>query len=66
MAQATNYVYFANGNEASQEFLNDDVINDTAIYPDADALDNLYTVTPFPPREQRNLTRTWTRIKSGT
>jgi putrescine transport system substrate-binding protein len=66
MAQATNYVYFANGNLASQEFLNDDVINDTAIYPDADALDNLYTVTPFPPREQRNLTRTWTRIKSGT
>ncbi|MDF1728837.1 MAG: extracellular solute-binding protein, partial [Sulfitobacter sp.] len=66
MAAASNYVYYANGNEASQEFLVEDVIGDTAIYPDAATLENLYTVTPFPPREQRNLTRMWTRIKSGT
>ncbi|MEO0390571.1 MAG: polyamine ABC transporter substrate-binding protein [Pseudomonadota bacterium] len=66
MAQASNYVYYANGNEASKEFLVEDVIGDTAIYPDAAALENLYTVTTWGPREQRNLTRTWTRIKSGT
>jgi len=66
MAQASNYVYYANGNEASQEFLVEDVIGDTAIYPDESTLENLYTVTPFPPREQRNLTRMWTRVKSGT
>ncbi len=66
MATASNYVYYANGNLASQEFLIEDVIGDTAIYPDAAALENLYTVTPFGPREQRTLTRLWTRIKSGT
>ena len=66
MAQASNYVYYANGNKASQEYLNEDIIGDPAIYPDEATLENLYTVTPFPPREQRNLTRTWTRIKSGT
>lgn len=66
MAAASNYVYYANGNKASQEFLVEDVIGDTAIYPDAAALDNLYTVTPFPPREQRTLTRLWTKVKSGT
>jgi len=66
MAAASNYVYYANGNKASQEFLIDDVINDTAIYPDESTLENLYTVTPFPPREQRNLTRMWTSVKSGT
>ncbi|MEM6939041.1 MAG: polyamine ABC transporter substrate-binding protein [Pseudomonadota bacterium] len=66
MAAASNYVYFANGNKASQEFLAEDVIGDTAIYPDAAALENLYTVTPWNARDQRNLTRTWTRIKSGT
>ncbi len=66
MAQASNYVYYANGNEASQEYLNEDIIGDPAIYPDEATLENLYTVTPFPPREQRDLTRTWTRIKSGT
>ncbi|MCK0150305.1 polyamine ABC transporter substrate-binding protein [Marivita sp. S6314] len=66
MAQASNYVYYANGNEASKEFLVEDVIGDTAIYPDEATLEKLYTVTPFPPREQRNLTRMWTRVKSGT
>ena len=66
MAQASNYVYYANGNAASKEFLVEDVIGDTAIYPDESTLENLYTVTPFPPREQRNLTRMWTRVKSGT
>ncbi|MDU8910709.1 polyamine ABC transporter substrate-binding protein [Aestuariicoccus sp. MJ-SS9] len=66
MAAASNYVYYANGNLASQEFLVEDVIGDTAIYPDASALENLYTVTPFGPREQRTLTRLWTKIKSGT
>jgi spermidine/putrescine-binding protein len=33
MAAASNYVYYANGNLASQEFLNEDVIGDPAIYP---------------------------------
>ncbi|MEO1363651.1 MAG: polyamine ABC transporter substrate-binding protein [Pseudomonadota bacterium] len=66
MAQASNYVYYANGNEASKEFLVEDVIGDTAIYPDEAALENLYTVTPWDARDQRNLTRAWTRIKSGT
>lgn len=66
MAQASNYVYYANGNAASKEFLLEDVIGDTAIYPDEAALENLYTVTPWEARDQRNLTRTWTKIKSGT
>ncbi len=66
MADASNYVYYANGNKAAQEFLNDDVIGDTAIYPDEAALDNLYTVTPWGARDQRDLTRLWTKIKSGT
>ncbi|MDF0601426.1 polyamine ABC transporter substrate-binding protein [Psychromarinibacter sp. C21-152] len=66
MAQASNYVYYANGNLASQEYLNEDVIGDTAIYPDQATLDNLYTVTPYPPRVQRTVTRLWTRVKSGT
>ena len=66
MAAASNYVYYANGNLASQEYLVEDVIGDTAIYPDAATLEKLYTVTPFGPSEQRNLTRMWTRVKSGT
>jgi putrescine transport system substrate-binding protein len=66
MAQASNYVYYANGNEASQEFLNEDVIGDSAIYPSEETLDNLFTTTPYPPQVQRTVTRLWTKIKSGT
>lgn len=66
MADASNYVYYANGNLASQEFLVEDVIGDPAIYPDAATLDNLYTTTPYDAKIQRVVTRLWTKIKSGT
>lgn len=66
MATASNYVYYANGNLASQEFLIEDVIGDPAIYPDEETLANLYTTTPYDAAVQRVVTRLWTRIKSGT
>lgn len=66
MADASNYVYYANGNLASQELLLEDVIGDPAIYPDAATLDNLFTTTPYDARVQRTVTRLWTKIKSGT
>ncbi len=65
MAAASNYVYYANGNKASQEFLEEDVISDPAIYPTPEAMEKLYTTTPYPPKVQRVVTRMWTKIKSG-
>lgn len=66
IAAASNYVYYANGNKASQEYLVEDVIEDPAIYPDEETLENLYTTTPYPAKVQRVVTRLWTKIKSGT
>ena len=66
MAAASNYVYYANGNLASQEFLVEDVIGDTAIYPDAETLEKLYTTSPYDAKTQRVVTRLWTKVKSGT
>lgn len=66
MAAASNYVYFANGNAASKEFLLEDVIGDPAIYPDEATVENLYTTSPYPARVQRVVTRLWTKVKSGT
>ena len=65
MAAASNYVYYANGNKASQEFLIEDVIGDPAIYPSEAALNNLFTTTPWDAKVQRTVTRMWTKIKSG-
>ncbi|MEM6886517.1 MAG: polyamine ABC transporter substrate-binding protein [Pseudomonadota bacterium] len=66
MADASNYVYFANGNLASQDLLAEDVIGDPAIYPDEETVKKLYTARPYPAKVQRGVTRTWTKIKSGT
>lgn len=66
MADASNYVYYANGNKASQPLLEEDVIGDPAIYPDEATLENLYTTTPYGAKLQRTVTRLWTKVKSGT
>ena len=66
MAAASNYVYYANGNKASQELLDEEVIGDPAIYPTPEALETLYTTRPYDAKVQRTVTRMWTKIKSGT
>lgn len=66
IAAASNYVYYANGNKDSQTLLNEDVIGDTAIYPDDETLANLYTKSPYDQGALRVATRLWTKIKSGT
>ncbi|HEV7253739.1 MAG TPA: polyamine ABC transporter substrate-binding protein [Mesorhizobium sp.] len=65
IAKASNYVFYANGNLASQELLNPEVRNDPAIYPDEATLQKLFTVQPYDSRTQRVVTRTWTRIVTG-
>ncbi|MFC6488018.1 polyamine ABC transporter substrate-binding protein [Nitratireductor sp. GCM10026969] len=65
IAKASNYVYYANGNEASQELLDPEVVEDPAVYPDAESLEKLYTTTPYDPRTQRLVTRLWTRVVTG-
>jgi putrescine transport system substrate-binding protein len=65
MAKASNYVYYANGNAASKEFLEEDVIGDPAIYPDEETITRLYTVSPDNARQKRILNRAWTAVKSG-
>lgn len=65
IAKASNYVYYANGNEASMPLLEKDITEDPAIYPDAATLEKLYVTTPWGPRPQRLLTRAWTKVKTG-
>ncbi len=66
MAAATNYVYYANGNLASQKYVLPEILEDPAIYPDEATMKHLYTTTPYDAKIQRVVTRLWTKIKSGT
>ncbi|WP_018011352.1 polyamine ABC transporter substrate-binding protein [Sinorhizobium medicae] len=65
IAKASNYVFYANGNKASQQFLDKEVLEDTVIYPSDAVMEKLFTTTPFEAKEQRVLTRLWTRIVTG-
>jgi len=64
-AKASNFVYYANGNKASQPLLNPDVIGDKAIYPDEAAVARLYTKAPYDAKTQRLITRAWTTVTTG-
>lgn len=65
VAKATDYINYANGNLASQEYIDELIINDPAIYPDEATMKNLYTHTADNPKYNRTINRTWTRIKTG-
>lgn len=66
IAKATNYVQYANANLASQEFVDKEIIENPAIYPDAETLKRLYTVSTIEdPKLQRVITREWTKAKTG-
>ena len=64
-AKASNYVFYANGNKASQQFIDKKMLGDAAIYPDEATLQKLFTVSPYDPKTQRLVTRIWTEIVTG-
>ncbi|KQT52373.1 spermidine/putrescine ABC transporter substrate-binding protein [Aureimonas sp. Leaf454] len=65
IAKATNYVSYANGNKASQPFVNPDTLADKAVYPDEATLAKLYTKMPYDAKTQRLVTRAFTTVKTG-
>jgi putrescine transport system substrate-binding protein len=65
IAKASNYVYYANGNKASQSLLEEDLINDPTIYPDEETTSRLFTTLPYDPKTNRIVTRLWTKVTTG-
>ena len=65
IAKATNYVFYANGNIASKEFVDQEILEDTAIYPSEETVAKLFTTTTKPPAALRAMTREWTKVKTG-
>ena len=64
-ARNTNFVSYANGNLASQKFIDKSVLDDKSIYPDAATMDRLYTVSARDQVSQRFVNRLWTKVKTG-
>lgn len=64
-ARNSNFVQYASSNLAAQRHLDAEVLNDPGIYPPAEVLSRLYTITPYDERAQRIVNRLWTRVKTG-
>jgi putrescine transport system substrate-binding protein len=65
IAKASNYVFYANGNKASQQYLDPEVRDDPAVYPDEATMKKLYTTSPLDAKTQRVVTRIWTKVVTG-
>src|SRR5215471_19210650 len=63
-AKNSNFIDYANGNKASQAFINKRILDDRTIYPDAAVMDTLYTISAHDARTTRLMNRLWTRIKT--
>lgn len=61
----SNLIAYANGNLASQKFVDRSVLGDKNVYPDAPTMSRLYTVGARDQKSQRLINRLWTKIKTG-
>jgi len=64
-AKNSNLVSYANGNLASQKFIDKSVLDDRSVYPDAATMAKLYTVNARDQKTQRLINRMWTKVKTG-
>jgi putrescine transport system substrate-binding protein len=65
IADCTNYIGYANGNRASKPLISPDILNDPAIYPDAETQKRMFPSVVRDEAVQRVITREWTRLKTG-
>ena len=65
IAQVSDYVGYANPNPKAGELMDQDIRQDESVYPPQAVLDKLYISAELPPKAQRLMTRSWTKIKSG-
>ena len=64
-AKNSDFVAYANGNLASQKFIDKSVLDDPGIYPDAATMAKFYIINARGPKAQRLINRLWTKVKTG-
>jgi len=64
-AKNSSFISYANGNLASQKFIDKAVLEDRTVYPDEATMQRLYTMKAHDPATTRLMNRLWTRIKTG-
>ncbi|ROL73413.1 polyamine ABC transporter substrate-binding protein [Pseudomonas chlororaphis] len=65
IAQVSDAVGYANPNPKAGELMDQAVRTDPAVYPPQEIVDKLYVNSELPPKIQRLMTRSWTKVKTG-
>ncbi|MGL4474795.1 MAG: spermidine/putrescine ABC transporter substrate-binding protein PotF, partial [Shewanella sp.] len=65
IAKISDYVAYANANVPAEALMNPEIKNNPAIYPPADVMSKLFMNETRDLKAQRDMTRVWTRVKSG-
>lgn len=65
VAPITDYVAYANPNPASNALIDQEVLNNPAIYPTQEVMDKLFVSEVMPLKISRVKNRLWTRMKTG-
>lgn len=63
-ADITNYVWYGSPVEAAEPYIDPEILNNPGIYPEEGT--ELFSFEVLPTSVQRLMTRSWTRLKSGT
>ena len=65
IAKVSDEVGYANPTPASGDLMYQDIRTEEAVYPPQEVLDRLFVNSELPPKVQRLMTRSWTKVKSG-
>ncbi len=65
IAEATNFVAYANANAKAAEFVNAEIANDPGVYPPAATREKLLVLKTPTDKQARDMNRAWTRLKTG-
>ena len=65
IAQVSDYVGYANPNPGSDTLMEQSIRTDEAVYPPQAVLDRTFVNFELPPKVQRLMTRSWTKVKTG-
>jgi len=64
-AEVANMVYYANANRASWPLLDPEMRANPAVFPDEETWARLFAGLPPTPLQERYMTRSFSRLKSG-
>ncbi len=65
IAKASNYVAYANANQAATPLLDAAVRDDPNVYPPPEVFERLFVTTAKPPELAREVNRAWTQVTTG-